>query len=180
MLQQETKGSRANPRSNTSRMPNRGGIHKQKTGPRVDRDGDLVMSGAPATRGSRGRGRGGRSSRQGPNDPHIPKAPALDVRTGINTKIIQQAIAQSLGSHGPAKGPRSGFKSPRKGGFAHDTRGGLVEISVTGLQESMAAHNPGGGISDLTAWLEHKASRGASEGEMVKIKKVCLTPQATR
>ena len=156
--------------THTSRKPNRGGIHKQNSGPRVDRDGDLIMGGTPATRGARGRGRGGRSTRQGLNNSHAPKGPALDLTNGTAAKAIQQAIAQNPNSHGPARGARNNFNSTRNGGFTHDKREGLDEISVIGLQDSVAVHNPGGGSSDLITWLGHKASRG---GEHVKVNKVC-------
>lgn len=185
MLQSGPTGPRANRssgRTNSSRTPSRGGIQKQKTTtPQVDRDGDLIMGAAPATRGANNNGRGARHPRRGPGDFHNPRGPTPNMKNGIDpTKMLQQVLAQSLGSHGTSKGTRNSFKSGRKGGHTHDTKEALDEISVMGLKDSMAAKNPGGGSSELIAWLEQKASKGAPESEIVKIKKVCLKLHAAR
>ena len=184
MLQRGPKGPRAtrsSGRTESGRTPNRGGIQKHPKPPvRMDGDGDLVMSGSPATRGASGSGRGGRNARRGRNDFHNQRGATHDISTGIDPRAIQQAIAKSLDSHGSSRGSRNSVKVPRKGSSKFDTREGLDEISVIGLNDSVAAKNPGGGSSELIAWLEHKASKAAPEGEIVKIKKVCLTLHATR
>ncbi|KAL6715921.1 nuclear mRNA export, poly(A)+RNA binding protein [Lecanora helva] len=169
MLQTEPKGPRAgrsSARIPPSRGPNRGGIHKQtSTRPRTDKDGDLVMGGAPSTRGANNTGRHGRNSRRGNAENHNPRGKVLD------PQALQQALIQSMASNAPGRGPRNNIKSGHKGGHAHNTREPLDEISIIGLKDSMAAKNAGGGSSELIAWLEHKASRGAPEGEVVKVKK---------
>ena len=95
----------------------------------------------------------------------------------IDSRVLQQAIAQITKE--TAKGPGKAPKSTRKPGFVRDNKEGLDELSVKGLEKSMAAKNEGGGISELIAWLEQKASKSASANEMVKIEKVCLTLRAT-
>ncbi len=180
MLPNEPTGSRAqrsSGRTNSSRIPSRGGIHKHNnTKPRMDRDGDLIMGAASATRGAGGSGRGGRNSRRGSSDLRGSK----HHNTRIDPQVVQQVIAQGLGSRGPNRGPGRAIRSGRKPAPIHDTKENLDEISVLGLEKSLAASNPGGGVSELIAWLEQKASKSASEGEKVMITKVCLVLHATR
>ena len=135
----------------------------------MDRDGDLVMGAASTARGASSNGHGDRYSRRGRGGSHNSRGSGHNI--SVDPKMLQQALVQA---NRPSKGPRNNPKPSYKGGQGHDTTEGLDEIAVFGLKESMAAKNAGGGISELVSWLEHKASKGASEGEMVKIKKVCF------
>lgn len=181
MLQSGLTGLRAKRSTgptSSSRIPSRGGIHKHNNKPpRLDRDGDLVMASAPTARGGGG---GGRHSKRGPGKPHDTAGLRHNPKAQIDTNAISQIIAKSLNQPGSSNGQRNSSKPKRKGGFNHDTREGLDEISVIGLQNSLAAKNEGGGSSELIGWLEQKAAKGAPEGEIVKVKKVCLTPHGTR
>ena len=56
-------------------------------------------------------------------------------------------------------------------GRNHERGGGLQQISVTGWRRSKAASNPDGGVNDLLAFLERKAT--APDARAVKITKVC-------
>ena len=57
--------------------------------------------------------------------------------------------------------------------------GAWDQIIVKGFKQSKAATNPGGGISELIAFLERKATHPDAP-ETVKIKKVCLKLQSAR
>ena len=174
MLPHEQPNSQAKRQSGrtNSRTPSRGGINKSRgRTPRVDRDGDLVMGASAATRGASSNGRGDRHPRRGRGGFHNSKADNMNIT--LDPKMLQQAIARTANSNRPDRGQRNNPKPSYKGGHGHDTEG-LDEISIIGLKDSMAAKNSGGGISELVSWLEHKASKGAKGGDMVRIQKVCF------
>lgn len=50
-----------------------------------------------------------------------------------------------------------------------------VTISVEGLKSSKAAENEGGGLKDLTIFLERKATTVAKRPQTIRIKKVCVS-----
>jgi len=59
-------------------------------------------------------------------------------------------------------------------GRSTGSRGGLVELSITGWEKSKASGAEDGGVSALIKWLEKKAShRLGSRTRDVKVKKVC-------
>ena len=177
------QNGRSSGRTTSSHIPQRGGIRKTSstTTPRVDRDGDLVMGGAPAGRGARGARGGARGGRHphGPNRNHHNQDAAQGLKN-IDSQTLEQLVVKGLRAQGPPKGPRNNFKPEQKGPHGKGKREGLDEVSVVGLKDSAAANNAGGGISDLVSFLERKASREAPQGETVKIKKVCWTSQATK
>ena len=149
----------------------------------MDKDGDLEMDAA----GGRGRARGGRgrassqaqsggstsgrdTSKNGPND------------GGLKATVLQKALLRGIGA-GDAilRGPRAGLRmagildEAAGKGNGRGRRDGLVQISVRGWKESKAASNPDGGIKDLLAFLERKATApNAPANEAVRIRKVCL------
>ncbi len=165
----------------------RGGIQKKRgPPPRVDSDGDLDMDAAD---GTRARGRGGRGRARadvsGPNPSAGRRAPT---KGGAGTGLfvpgsIQQAIARMVASgEAHVRPAASGLRmevpnnnsNARKG---HDRsrpgQGHLDQISVIGLKQSKAASNPDGGIKDLLAFLERKATGTDPGQEAVRIRKVC-------
>ena len=157
------RAKRSSGPANSSHIASRGGIHKHHNRPqRVDRDGDLIMATPPV---ARSRGNGGRHAKRGSGRPQNTAGQTHDTSAQMDAAL--KLIAKA------ANGPRNNPKPKRKGGSYHDATEDLDEISVIGLQDSAAAKNEGGGRAQLTAWLEQKAAKGAPEGQVVKIKKVC-------
>ena len=179
-------GPRASGRLATSRLPNRGGIQKRNTTPaRMDKDGDLVMDQAGTNSRTNGRGRGtairgsSRPRRNGAPD-SLPARNLRHARPGIDPSTIQKAVLRGMGSSETLpRGPRSSLKNLRGRGISRSTDEAWDQIIVKGFKQSKAAANPGGGISELIAFLERKATHPDAP-ETVKIKKVCLTLQSAR
>ena len=178
------RASRTSGRLASSRIPNRGGIQKLNAAPaRLDKDGDLIMGAAgagsrPGTTGRAGRGRGSlQPSRNGTPDSLISRSSRTS-RTGIDPSAIQKAVLRGMGEKAGPKGQRSSTRSVRGRDRSHIVGDGLDRITVKGFQQSKAASNPDGGISDLIAFLERKAAH--PNAETVKIKKVCLTLHSAR
>jgi nuclear RNA export factor len=102
-------------------------------------------------------------------------------RTSLNATSVQKAIIRGLGSEdalirGLRQGPRLARQLSKHIGRERDAAPkGLTQLVVRGFKDSKAASNPDGGIKDLLAFLERKASADMSARETVKIKKVCLT-----
>ena len=152
----ETKSTTLN-----SKPMARGGIQKRKApAVRTDNDGDLDMgsgarrSGRAATTASAPRGAGGRS------------APS---RGGSR---VAQAVQKHLKNGDMDLESRVGTgKKPRVANAPN-----LTYLRVHGLKESKASANSDGGLSDLLAFLERKASSFTSgrQKRQIKIKKVSL------
>lgn len=144
---------------------------------KVDKDGDLDMGAADSnnktTRTSRG-GRGtairgsSQSSRVAQSGQLDSRTKARSTRSGVDTAAVQKAIFNELG----LKDSDQGAWSSKTLGHAH-RRDSLGKVSVWGLKQSKAASNEDGGLRDLVAFIERKATRGAEES--LRIKKVCLT-----
>lgn len=149
--------------SSARRGTGRGGIQKRRAGPpKVDKDGDLVMSqeeGGEAKGRSGGHSEGGRSSRgraagregQG----------AGTARGSLSAQQTRQAVIRGLESL------QTNTPELR---ISHDAR-----LRVRGLTESKAASNPDGGLKDLLSFLERKATGlDVEHHRIVRIKKACL------
>ena len=179
-------GPRASGRLASSRLPSRGGIQKRNPTPaRVDKDGDLVMDQAGANGRASGRGRdsatrgSARTRRNGTSDP-LGARTSRPTRTGIDPSAIQKAVLRGMGSSDTApRGPRSSLRNVRGKGSTRPTDETWNQITVKGFKQSKAAANPGGGISELIAFLERKATHPDAL-EIVRIKKVCLTLHSAR
>lgn len=183
-------GPRASGRLASSRLPSRGGIQKRNTTPaRVDKDGDLVMDQAGTSGRGRGVGRGvgrgapirdsSRMRKGGTSDSLAPRV-SRHVRKGIDPSAIQKAVLRGMGSSETApKGPRSSLRNVRGRGSSRPTDEAWDHITIKGFKQSKAAANPGGGISELIAFLERKATHPDAP-EAVEIKKVCLTLHSAR
>ncbi|ROT40062.1 mRNA export factor mex67 [Sodiomyces alkalinus F11] len=152
-----TRGRGGQSRGSTTSAPRkstRGGIQKTRSRPiRVDRDGDLDMDAGSGAR---------RSNRPPPTDPGTGRPQRQGATTRSTTKI-QQVISRHLSGEG------TDMVSKRK-----PQGGPLVWLEVKGLKESKAASNPDGGLRDLLAFLERKATGVASRIRPVVVKKVCL------
>lgn len=154
----------------------------------MDNDGDLDMDAAAGRDAGGERGRGGRG--RGPSQAQRggPSGGRDTLRNrpnngGLNARVVQKALLRGIGA-GDAivRGPRNGL---RMAGMLDEASGrgngrgrkdGLVHISVRGWKESKAASNPDGGVKDLVAFLERKATvPNTSTNEAVRIRKVCLT-----
>lgn len=100
----------------------------------------------------------------------------------LNDAAVETAIIRGLRSEeAMARSSRQGHRPARTlGKLVGKDRDmvskGLIQLIVRGFKDSKAASNPDGGIKDLLAFLERKASADISARETVKIKKVCLTP----
>ncbi|CAF9908957.1 MAG: nuclear mRNA export, poly(A)+RNA binding protein [Alectoria fallacina] len=177
-------GPRASGRLASSRLPSRGGIQKRNTTPaRVDKDGDLVMDQAGANVRASGRGRGAairgsaRVRRTGISE-SLGARTSRPTRTGIDPSAIQKAVLRGMGSSETApRGPRSSLRNIRGRGIIRPTDEAWDQITVKGFKQSKAATNPGGGISELIAFLERKATHPDAP-ETVKIKKSRLQGDA--
>lgn len=152
----------------------RSGIQKRNRGPmRADKDGDLDMDAASTIRKSRGRV-------PRVNRDYVPTPGVVGSKSSrdMTATGMQKAILREMGSRDTLR--RSDLKT-RLGrtmwrGRDRNVGEGLTQITVRGFQGSKAASNPDGGINDLLAFLERKASApDASARDMVRIKKVCLT-----
>lgn len=179
-------GPRASGRLASSRLPSRGGIQKRNATPaRVDKDGDLVMDQAVTNGRARGRERGtairgSARTRKGDISDPLASRTSRPARTGIDPSAIQKAVLRGMGSSETApKGPRSSLRNLRGRGSTRPADEAWDQITVKGFKQSKAAANPGGGISELIAFLERKATH-PDASETVKIKKVCLTLHSAR
>lgn len=162
-----------------SRRGGRNGIQKRNRAPvRVDKDGDLDMDVASTVKKARSR-----ALRESRESPRIRGNAEPGSGRDMNATDVQKAILRGMGS---GDGLRRGYRPPSRSGKQigkalgrernRDVGEELTQINVRGLKNSKAASNPDGGIKDLLAFLERKASApDASAREMVKIKKVCLT-----
>ncbi|KAG5981459.1 hypothetical protein E4U55_002906 [Claviceps digitariae] len=126
----------------------RGGIQKRRAGMRTDIDGDLDMDAvgkrAAKVAASEARASRSRPARAGP---------------GKNPRGVSTA-AQTVLKH--LKGNDSSGLASRASasitGRATRARGNLSFLRVHGLKQSKAASNQDGGLSDLLAFLERKAT----------------------
>lgn len=181
------RASRQATRPTSTRLSNRGGIQKRNSSApaRVDKDGDLVMSAGGTAGRTAGSGRGASirgsalNRRQNTPDSLAARTSTRPTRTGIDTPAVQKAVLRGLGSNEALpRGPRSGLRSARGRENTREPRDSFHRIRVWGLKESKAASNADGGIKDLLAFLERKATNPeAPAREAVKINKVCLTLQ---
>ncbi len=97
---------------------------------------------------------------------------------GLSSAATQKAILRSMGSGAASiRGSKGGLNLSRifgeatKHGKGQDQRDTMRQISVRGWNQSKAALNWDGGITDLLAFLERKAT--ATDAQAVKIIKVC-------
>lgn len=173
-----TRGSRSN-NSNT-RPSTRAGIHKRRNGPvRSANDGDIDMVDAAGS----GRGRGSRTRRSDRMQKLGVAAGSGDNRSGtprggFGSAATQKAILRSMGSgNATVRGSKGGLNLSRiVRGVTNRLQGqgrgeDLHQISVRGWKQSKAALNRDGGITDLLAFLERKAT--TTDAQAVKIIKVC-------
>lgn len=170
------RASRSSQSASSTRRPNRGGIQK-RTGPiRTDKDGDLVMAASASVgRGSNGRSGGGRGTTQmrtnGRSGPRFETTERRAAKSALNLPLMQKAILQEMGA---GKLVTRGSRSSQRIASVLDI------ITIKGLKQSKAASNQDGGVKDLVAFLERKATApDASTREMVRIRKVCLILQFT-
>lgn len=143
---------------------------------RVDKDGDLDMDTGTTMKKARNR-----TLRENRDTVPIRVAGSGSGRD-MNATDVQKAILRGMGSgealrRGPRLTPRS-TKPPGKADRRERDRSiekELTQISVRGFRNSKAASNPDGGIKDLLAFLERKASAAdTASKEITRIKKVCL------
>lgn len=171
------------PRS-TRLGPRRGGIQKRsRESSHADRETEMDIDtvGNVSGRGRRDplRDRASQRVRGGAGSGHDLR-PLGSTRTSLNAAAIQKAIIRGLGSDDAIRSLRQSQRTSRLlGNHVGKDRNaapkGLAQLVVRGFKDSKAASNPDGGIKDLLAFLERKASADVSARETVKIKKVCLT-----
>jgi nuclear RNA export factor len=165
--------------------PHRGGIQKRsRDSSRADKDSEMDID---TIGGSIGKGR--RDTRRERTSLKIRGVTGSGrddktfgpTRTSLSAAAVQKAIIRGLGSEdamarGLRQGPRFARQLGKHLGRDRDSPAkGLAQLIVRGFKDSKAASNPDGGIKDLLAFLERKASADTSARETVKIKKVCLT-----
>lgn len=150
----------------------------------MDKDGDLVMDAVAGTesRGGRGRPEGSQSRGRASGSGRGGRSSGVS-RGAISTLQAQQAIIRGLGSqqvnvheshlsHGASK--------DRGRNESRHNSGAVVELRVYGLKESKAASKSDGGLKDLIAFLERKATGvGGNTRKTVMIKKVCCMIKIT-
>lgn len=142
----ETRSSTLNAKSSS-----RGGIQKRRGPTRIDGDGDLDMGASSGPKTG--------SGRPGPR--------SANARGG--SKAVPTSI-RHLGN-----GDASGAKAGRHGKTRGTTNIPLAFLRIHGLKESKAATNEGGGLPDLIAFLERKATALSTTRPKrhITIKKVC-------
>lgn len=124
--------------------------------------------GRPEGNRLRGRGSGRVSSGSGSS------------RGNLSSSLAQQAIIRGLGSQQAnvlesrishiSRGDGGGKGRRREAGPSD------LQLRVTGMKQSKASSNPDGGLKDLLAFLERKASGLESAPRRgVRVKKVCFT-----
>ena len=175
------------------RAMNHGGPRNRKEGlSRLDKDGDIDMVASGAiSKASVGR-RSARNASQplgtarAENSHHElssrPSRLTADFTARQRDLINNLTSGQSQASH---KSTRNVFRKqdlnlmqendPRlEKNNGLNSSAGLTEIMVRGLKNSKAVSNPDGGVKDLIAFLERKASAA----QTIRIRKVCLTPHS--
>lgn len=190
MLQRSSPPSTGPRPSRVRRSNNRGGIQKRPGGPiRVDKDGDLDMDAAGGPAKDRGAGRVSRGALQSRANPRSRFGSGRDTNSSRLTRGIadaaglQKTIIRGLGldrnfPRGSGFTPRTTKQAGKSLVKERDlnARARWEQIIVRGFQNSKAASNPDGGIKDLIAFLERKASApDASARDLVRVKQVCLT-----
>ncbi|KAI9698176.1 MAG: nuclear mRNA export, poly(A)+RNA binding protein [Candelina mexicana] len=159
------RGSDGNTRRNQGHAPSRAGIQKRRGGaPRTDRDGDLVMDAAAG----RGRARGGPSRPGHPYPTNTTNGSRGGTRGGAARglpdprRILQGMNSENAIINRPRTniGLRGILKEASDSGRGRSDKSAikLDHISVRGWTESKAASNADGGIKDLQAFLERKAT----------------------
>lgn len=170
-------GPRAGRHSGPGRLSHRGGIQKRgQQSARVDRDGDLDMDSNGA---GRGRGRGDRRRHTPTPQANVHGNPFNNTRRNkVDLSNVQRGVFQAMGGKGSVPRGRGTSSSRGKSGPGryNQSSGGLDQIVIRGLQQSKAAANADGGLEALITWLERKAT--LPQGEVIKVKKVCLTSQS--
>lgn len=153
----ETRSSTLNSKST------RGGISKRKGGVRIDNDGDLDMGSGSARRssapaGDSKRGRGSKSSSRGASK--VAQTVMKHLSSGDGSRL-----------EGRVKDPNAAKAARSKVNRAS----GLSFLRIHGLKSSKAVENEGGGVPDLLAFLERKATTflNGTNRRPVQIKKVC-------
>ena len=134
-------------------------------------------------RSGRGRGRGdtsGRGSSDGGRGRNLVQAgPPRGLFSGA---ALQRAIARGMASD--TANIKSASQGLRMEGLVKEVTGNekrrgqtaLDEILVVGLKQSKASSNSDGGVKDLLAFLERKATAIDTPGhEAVRIRKVCYS-----
>ncbi|KAI9835188.1 MAG: hypothetical protein M1819_002558 [Sarea resinae] len=164
--------------SNTTHGPSRGGIQKRRGGLRTDKDGDLDMDAAGSAKNRHRKGRNGAQNR-GDGPPGGREAlRSVPGRGALNGAALQKAIIRGLATGDAKSQPRSG-RSGVRGGMesvireaSGKAKSGLDQIRVVGWRQSKAANNSDGGIKDLLAFLERKATGPDTPArDAVRIKK---------
>ncbi|KAL6403324.1 mRNA export factor MEX67 [Ilyonectria robusta] len=133
----------------------RGGIQKRgRASTRADGDGDLDMDSA-----------GARTKKTTPADSNTTRTrPSTRAATSLNAKGPSRTAQNVLkhltnGSASSLASRISGAASGKgKGKGRQQDMSGLSVLRVGGLKQSKAASNPGGGLDDLLAFMERKAS----------------------
>ena len=169
---QASAGREARSASLNSKASTRGGISKRRGGPtRTDTDGDLNMDSASSRNKPSSAANGG-SSKPRPSTRSTTAGSRLASKTAQTVmRHLGKGDASTLTTRIAAGGGRASN---------HKSRGaGLTYLRVYGLKKSKAAANPDGGLHDLLAFLERKASAFTANGQdnrAIIIKKVCLRP----
>jgi nuclear RNA export factor len=146
-------------RGQASRQPPRGPAASRRKALKADRDGDVAMGTA-----IKGQARIGKTNSANARKELLSR-PSRGDKAGILTENARRAIIKHAGA-----GDIS-MKETRPTA----SRAGLVELKVTGWENSKAATAADGGVSALIKWLEKKASQKlGSRAKEVKIKKVCF------
>jgi nuclear RNA export factor len=111
------------------------------------------------------KGRGGiGKSTPSPNNRDLPSRGGRGGRAGILSDKARSAILRKAAA-GDVSMKEARPTAPR---------GGLVDLKITGWENSKASSDADGGVSSLIKWMEKKAShRLGSRTRDVKIKKVC-------
>ena len=121
---------------------------------------------APTPSG-RGHGRGTpRAPRSNPFSPASTRGGSP--RNGFNADQLERAALQRMDHGGRAAG-RGRMESALKEVHSNEGRLKDEKVVVMGWQNSKAAANPGGGVTDLLTWLERKATGNRTKVNVRKV-----------
>ena len=166
MAQRHPGGRHRGPRGPSLARADAGIRKRSPAPPRTDRDGDLDMDAA----GGRGRGRGSGPSRapRGPRANPFSRGAARGAvnRNNFNTDQMEKAVLRGMNTGDVIQSSKINGLRVIDGALkevrGQERRPRDVEVTVTGWEHSKAANNPGGGVNELVAFLQRKASSHSS------------------
>jgi nuclear RNA export factor len=168
-------GHRGGPTPKGGKNTTRGsGISKRKSeNVKIDRDGDLDMDAAAASRRAARSNAPTRS--RNPTSSAKPSNASRHSKPSANAqKVVQKIITSGSGASLSSRLASGMAPSARPSRANRQVNGAnTTTLKVEGLKQSRAAANDGGGLKELLTFLERKAQTVGKTTRNIRIKKVC-------